>query len=100
MSKRTESVRKGTRISCFAPDARVVFVAGSFNEWNPQVTPLIGDGDGTWDVELPLLPGRYEFKFVVDGCWCCEPGKADALCDGPDVVPNVFGTRNRVVDVT
>lgn len=92
-------MRNVTRLSCFAPAAREVFVAGSFNDWNPRATPLIGDADGTWEVELPLVPGRHEFKFVVDGCWCCEPGKADALCDSPGVVPNAFGTRNRVVDV-
>jgi len=87
-------------LSCFAPDAREVFVAGSFNDWNPRAMPLIGDGDGTWELELPLLPGRYEFKFVIDGAWCCEPGKDDGLCDVPDLVVNAFGTRNRVVDVT
>jgi hypothetical protein len=49
---------------------------------------------------VALPPGRYEFKFVVDGAWCCEPG-----CEGPHhgcpkCVPNSSGTMNRLIEVT
>jgi 5'-AMP-activated protein kinase regulatory beta subunit len=54
-------------------------------------------GDGSWRVELELAPGRYEYKFIVDGAWCCEPGHADADC--ADCVPNACGTMNRVIEV-
>ena len=57
------------------------------------------DAKGNWDVALALPPGRHEFKFVVDGVSCCEPG-----CEGPHqgcpkCVPNSSGTMNRFIEV-
>jgi hypothetical protein len=42
-------------------------VAGTFNDWNTTATPLKKSGDGEWKAELQLLPGRYEYKLLVDG---------------------------------
>lgn len=57
------------------------------------------DEGGNWNAKLDLPPGRYEFKFVVDGQWCCEPScQPSAEC--PQCVPNTFGTMNRFIDVT
>ena len=55
--------------------------------------------DGTWAITLDLPPGRYEYKFVVDGQWCCEPGCDGTNRDCPKCVPNAFGTMNRFVEV-
>ena len=74
-----------------------VFLAGSFNDWDPTGTPMESQGDGSWQAELELAPGRYEYKFIVDGTWCCEPGRTDSDC--ADCVPNPFGTMNRVIEV-
>jgi 1,4-alpha-glucan branching enzyme len=82
---------------CPSNGAQGVFLAGSFNDWDPTRTPMERQDDGSWQTELELVPGRYEYKFVVDGAWCCEPGRADAEC--ADCVPNPFGTMNRVIDV-
>ena len=95
MSKRT---MKPTEFSCHAPEAGTVFLAGTFNDWNPAATPLTKGGDGHWKAKLELPPGRHEFKFVVDDQWCCEPGcRASTEC--PQCVPNDFGTMNRFVDI-
>ncbi len=75
--------------SCCAPDAAAVFLAGTFNDWNVEASPLEKDFDGNWHVDLELPPGRHEFKFVVDGQWYCES----------NCVPNEYGTMNQVVDV-
>ena len=61
---------------------------------------MIKDVEGHWDVAVVLPQGRYEFKFVVDGVWCCESG-----CNGtnracPKCVSNPFGTMNRLIEVT
>ena len=74
-----QQTSRATRFTCNAPSAQAVFLAGIFNGWDPAATPMIKDAKGNWDVALALPPGRYEFKFVVDGQWCCEPG-----CDGTD----------------
>lgn len=89
----------GTEFTCHAPDAGAAFVAGTFNDWNPTATPMTRDADGTWAVALDLPPGRYEYKFVVDGAWCCEPGCETAHHGCPKCVANPFGTMNRVVEV-
>lgn len=82
---------------CPGEGAEGVFLAGSFNDWDPTRTPMERQGDGSWKAELELAPGRYEYKFIVDGAWCCEPGRADVEC--ADCVPNAFGTMNRVIEV-
>lgn len=75
MAKITQtSDRKEVQITCRAPDAQRIYVAGTFNDWSTTTTPLSKYDDGPWKVDLELLPGRYEFKLLVDGAWCCEPG--------------------------
>ena len=60
-------------LELYAPNAQRVFVAGSFNDWQPGAMPLQkGEGD-RWAVELTLDPGRYEYRFVVDGRWTDDP---------------------------
>jgi len=84
---------------CYAPDAQSVFVAGTFNDWQPDATPMVRDDEGEWETSLPLSPGRYEYKFVVDDRWCCELGCEHEHRGCPKCVPNEFGTMNRVLEV-
>jgi len=91
---------RSTQFACHAPVAKAVFLAGTFNEWSPDSTPMTKDAEGNWSVAVDLMPSHHEFKFVVDGEWCCEPG-----CDGPHegcpkCVPNSCGTMNRLIEVT
>ncbi len=97
-SKRRKKHRP-TRLACHAPGAQAVSVAGTFNGWDTAATPLARDAGGDWSVLLDLPPGRHEFKFVVDGAWCCEPGYDGAYDGRPDCVPNPFGSMNRVIEV-
>lgn len=89
-----------TRLVCQAPAAQAVFLAGTFNGWDPAATPMAKDTAGNWSVAVDLKPGRYEFKFVIDGSWCCEPGCDETNRDCPKCVPNPLGTMNRVIEVT
>ncbi len=82
---------------CRSEGAQAVFLAGSFNDWDPTRTPMELQDDGSWRIEVELAPGRYEYKFVVDGAWCCEPGVPDVECAG--CVPNAYGSMNRVIEV-
>lgn len=89
----------GLVVSTKAPNAKAVFVAGTFNDWNSTSLPLKRTSDGHWVRTLDLPAGRYEYKFVIDGEWCCEPG-CDKTYDGcPGCVANKFGTMNRVLVV-
>lgn len=92
---------RATAFACHAPAARQVFLAGTFNDWSTSAAPMRRSEDGRWTIDMPLAPGRYEYKFLVDGAWCCEAGcegsMAEARC--PTCVANEFGTMNRVVEV-
>jgi hypothetical protein len=89
---------KETVITCDSGFAEAVFLAGSFNDWSPTATPMKAKG-GHWSVSLPLAPGHYEYKFVVDGQWCCEPGCTSETVNCARCVMNEFGTMNRVLEV-
>ena len=75
------------------PAAQQVYVAGSFNGWKPETTPLMALGNGRWKGDLKLGPGRYEYLFVVDGQWRPDP-------NARETVQNPFGGRNSVVMVS
>lgn len=80
------------RLELTRPQARQVFVAGSFNDWQPTATPLQPTGDGRWAVQLSLPPGRYEYRFVADGEWVDDP-------NAKEVVPNPHGGANALLVV-
>jgi 5'-AMP-activated protein kinase regulatory beta subunit len=99
MSENASAARRETFFTCVAPTAERVFLAGTFNSWDPSATPMLWDSSGAWALFLDLAPGTYEYKFVVDGEWCCTPGDDERGASGLDCVPNPFGTLNRVVTV-
>jgi hypothetical protein len=48
--------------------ANGVFVNGGFNGWCGACNPMTdADGDGVWEITLPLANGAIEYKFTVDG---------------------------------
>lgn len=57
----------------FAPLAKSVHLAGTFNDWNPHNYPLKAAPHGEWSLQLHLRPGRYEYRFLVDGRWQPDP---------------------------
>ncbi|MGO8677506.1 MAG: hypothetical protein ACLQVX_16745 [Limisphaerales bacterium] len=74
------------------PGASRVFVAGSFNGWKPEQTPLFHRGNGHWVGDLAVSAGRYEYLFVVDGQWLPDPSAKES-------VQNPFGGKNSVLVV-
>jgi 1,4-alpha-glucan branching enzyme len=52
-----------------APEAREVNVAGNFNDWRSEATPMKNTGEGKWVGRSMLRAGQYEYRFVVDGKW-------------------------------
>jgi 1,4-alpha-glucan branching enzyme len=73
---------KAIEIWCHAPDAHEVFVAGSFNNWNPKATPMKRIGSN-WKAIVRVVPGLYTYNFVVDGKWVCDPDKMQPHDGGP-----------------
>jgi 1,4-alpha-glucan branching enzyme len=78
---------KVVSFSVRCPGALSVTLAGDFNNWNESSHPMVYDGiQDVWTITLPLEPGRYEYKFFVDGrVWWNDPLAPK--------VPNVWGVR-------
>jgi chromosome partitioning protein len=75
------------------PRAGSVQVAGDFNNWQPEQTPMLKVGEsGVWQTEMNLSPGRYRYRLVVDGQWQQDPyNELTEL--------NPFGGFNSVIEV-
>jgi len=81
------------RLEFIDPVAESVGIAGSFNDWRPDVTPMINLGAGRWVKDLALPPGAYEYCLVLDGSkWVTDPRASETA-------PNPFGGLNSVLRV-
>ena len=88
-----------TRLTLAAANAHAVYLAGTFNGWQSDTLPMKKDGQGLWTRVVDLAPGNYEYKFVVDGKWCCDLGCEGEHTGCPKCVPNSLGTMNRLLEV-
>ena len=65
------------------PGENQVTLFGQFNSWDRQNLPMKDtNGDGILEVEIPLDPGRYEYKFYVDGREVVDPANPDRVSNG------------------
>lgn len=82
------------RFVLYAPGARRVAVAGTFNQWDRSAAPLVPAGtSGVWTTTLALPVGQHQYAFVVDGeRWVADPA-APGVDDG-------FGRRNSLMAVS
>ena len=64
--------------------ASQVALAGSFNNWAPDVLLLQPGQNAVWKITIPLLPeGRYQYKFFVDDTtWLEDAGNPHREPDG------------------
>ena len=83
---------RNTEFRMEAPDAKSVQLAGDFTEWEKAPLDMVQSYDGTWFTIVPLLPGTYSYRFIVDGQWLDDPHCAKH-------VPNPFGTEDAVMSV-
>ncbi len=88
----SETAQRQATLSLSMPEAVTVSVAGTFNDWNITRTPMRKDQAGIWKTTLSLAPGRYEYRFVVDGDWITDP-------NATEFVENPFGQTNSVLIV-
>jgi 1,4-alpha-glucan branching enzyme len=87
------SSRKKESFTIHAPGAANVALAGDFTSWELDPKPMKKEKQGIWSVSLNLQPGRYEYKFIVDGQWWEDPGAKEKA-------PNDFGGFNSVRIIT
>ena len=90
--KETRAFKRRVTFVFENPFAKEVTVAGTFNGWDCQKDFLRGNGSGRWSIVNYLVPGIYEYRFVVDGIWTTDP-----LCSIRR--PNVYGGENCILEV-
>jgi hypothetical protein len=85
---------QGVMFTLYSTKIEKVTIAGSFNNWSMTADPLYDrEGTGMWSIILPLPPGKYEYKFIIDGKeWIPDPANPTTTDDG-------FGGHNSVITV-
>jgi len=79
--------------SLYAPDAKEVFLAGDFNNWDDGKDRMRKFKTGFCTKKVKLKPGRYQYRFVVDGEWLTDPENSERET-------NEFGSENSVITVS
>jgi len=74
------------------PDAKRVYLAGDFNNWDADAKRMVKVKGGTFNARVRLQPGQHQYKFVIDGQWV-----ADSTAEGQCATD--IGTTNSIVTV-
>jgi AMP-activated protein kinase-like protein len=82
----------GVIFALVKPGAKRVSLCGEFNGWSPSATPMKRYDDGHWEANVPLSPGTYQYKFLVDGDWLNDPAAQKN-------VRNDYGSLNSMIEV-
>lgn len=91
-SSHTSANLKPAEFHLEAPSAQSVKLAADFTEWGKFPLDLMKSEDGVWFIMVPLPPGHYSYRFIVDGRWHDDPRPNQR-------VSNPFGTVNAMVEV-
>ena len=93
MQKKEQPRRKRIKFQVAADHGSEVFLAGTFNDWNPTKRQLTEETpDGIFSKTLLLPKGRYQYKFVINGVWCIDP-------ECREWERNKYGSLNSVITV-
>jgi chromosome partitioning protein len=84
-------IKDGVLFTLSAPQAQRVQLAGDFNSWVPDGTEM-EFSNGVWKKILALTPGRYRYRYVVDGQWLSDPMNRYTE-------PSPFGDRDSIIDL-
>lgn len=68
-----------------------VQVAGDFNDWMPHTAPMRRSGKD-FETVIPLPPGRYRYRLVMDGRWSHDSAN-------PDMETNQYGEWNSIINI-
>lgn len=69
-----------------------VFVSGSFDGWSKDSIELQADDTGVFRKTIPLEPGTYSYKFIVDDKWTNDESNPFHESDG-------FGGNNSILKI-
>jgi len=75
-------------------DAEAVAVYGSFNNWIQTKNYCGRQGDG-WICRIDLAPGKYTYRFLVDGIGLNDPANSATEDDGNGRIDSVIVIKPR-----
>jgi enterochelin esterase-like enzyme len=75
-------------------DAEAVAIYGSFNNWIQTKNYCAKEGDG-WVCRIDLAPGKYTYKFLVDGVGLNDPTNSATEDDGSGHMDSVIVIRQK-----
>jgi len=70
-------------------DAEAVAIYGSFNDWVQTKNYCLKKPDG-WVCHVDLAPGKYTYKFLVDGIGLNDPSNSATEADSNGIVDSVI----------
>ena len=83
---------EGVVFAIEAPSARRVQLAADFNGWTVDGNEMTPHAS-VWTKVVKLNPGRYRYRYVVDGMWQTDPLNAE-------LEPTPYGGHNSVFVLT
>ena len=75
-------------------DAEAVAIYGSFNDWIQTKNYCAKESDG-WVCRIDLAPGKYTYKFLVDGVGLNDPANPTTEDDGNGRMDSVIIVKPR-----
>ncbi len=94
VKKTAKKLNKNEAVVVFQIQAETgseVYVAGSFNAWDPSAHKLSIIED-IYTISIVLSKGRHEYKFIINGVWCVDPNCGEWQ-------PNSMGSINSLLTV-
>ncbi len=92
VAKESAEFLKVATFALKSPEARSVYVTGSFNDWSLDESCRMNNNNGLWSLTLDLKPGIYKYQFIVDGKWQEDP-------ENKVTERNSFGDINSLIEV-
>jgi hypothetical protein len=62
-------------------DANKVYLAGTFNQWSTLQNPMKKIDSG-WIASIPIVPGKFLYKYIIDGEWQYDVNNKNRERDG------------------
>lgn len=70
----------------------MVYLVGDFNKWDEHSLPMQKRQNQGFELVLEIPPGKYTFKYLIDGVWWNDP-------DADDYTNNFWGSEDSVIMV-
>ncbi|MFA4982165.1 MAG: AAA family ATPase [Candidatus Omnitrophota bacterium] len=93
IAKNIEQAFREVQFKINAPNAKDIYIVGDFNHWKIcEENKLSRIEDGSWQKKFELSPGRYKYKFVIDGEWTLDSANQERI-------QNAYGTFDSVLSL-